>query len=216
MTFTDRVEAGRALAERLAMLEGGNNVVLALPRGGVTVGYEVALRLRAPLDVVVAHKLGAPGDPELAIGALALVHGPQVVLNRRLVEHLKVSSDYLAAETARQSAEAQRRLALYRGGREPASVEGKVAIVVDDGIVTGATARAALIAVRAAKPSRVVLATPLASKEAIAVLKGEVDDFVAVRTPEPFIAVGSHYLRFEQVEDDEVVRLLASPPGLAE
>ncbi len=209
--FNDRREAGQLLARRLAHLKGKEAVVLALPRGGVVVGYEVAQALQAPLDILVARKLGAPGDPELAIGAVAEGDQPQsVLLNQALMAALGVSPEYLRSEVARQLQEISRRQAAYRGGLAAAEVEGRTALLVDDGIATGASTRAALRALRRRGPKKIVLAVPVAPSDTVRVLRPEVEELVCLEEPEPFLSVGSHYLRFEQTTDEEVVALLES------
>ncbi len=182
--------------------------MLALPRGGVPVGYEVAVTLDAPLDIVVVRKLGAPGQPELAIGAVVDGDDPQSVLNPDLMRLLDVSEEYLAREVDRQLWEIRRRERLYRGDRPHARVEGRTAIVVDDGIATGASMRAALRGLRRAGPARLVLAVPVAPPDTVEALRAEVDDLVCLSTPEPFMAVGQHYEDFSQPTDEEVIELL--------
>lgn len=185
-------------------------MVLALPRGGVVVGYEVARALQVPLDVLVSRKLGAPGDPELAIGAVVEGDQPQSVLNQELIAVLRVSPEYLRAEVDKQLREIERRQMKYRAGRRPAELGGKTAVLVDDGIATGASMRAAVRGLKRARPGRIVLAVPVAPPDAAGALRAEVDDFICLDEPEPFISVGSHYLDFEQTTDEEVVRLLES------
>lgn len=207
-TFKNRQDAGRQLAERLLRYRDERPVVLALPRGGVPVGYEVAVTLDAPLDIVVVRKLGAPGQPELAIGAVVDGDDPQSVLNPDLMRLLDVSEEYLAREVDRQLWEIRRRERLYRGDRPHARVEGRTAIVVDDGIATGASMRAALRGLRRAGPARLVLAVPVAPPDTVEALRAEVDDLVCLSTPEPFMAVGQHYEDFSQPTDEEVIELL--------
>ena len=206
--FTDRREAGRALARALARLRDEDPVVLALPRGGVTVGDEVARALDAPLDVLVVRKLGAPGQPELAMGAVVDGDRPQEVLNEEIVELLGVSPAELAHAVRHELGEIARRHRLYRGERLPEPITGRTVIVVDDGIATGATVRAALRALRRARPRRLVLAVPVAPADTVAALRPEVDTLVCLDSPEPFIAVGAHYRDFDQVRDEEVVAAL--------
>jgi len=208
--FADRREGGARLAVALAELAGDDAVVLAIPRGGVVVGAEVAKALRAPLDVVIPRKVGAPGNPELGLGAVA----PGVrVLDERLIREIGVSPDYLEREIARQEAEIERRHGAYRSGRPPVDVKGKVAIVVDDGIATGGTAAAALRWARSQGAREVALAVPVAPRQAIAWLSNEADRVVVLATPEPFYAVGQWYRDFDQVGDDEVVAVLAEAEG---
>jgi len=205
----DRKEAGRKLAARLRRFKSESPVVLALPRGGVVVGYEVARALAAPLDIVVVRKLGAPGQPELAVGALADGDPPEEVLNEDAIAMLGVSREYLDGEIARQLAEIRRREACYRGNRPPQSVRDHTAIVVDDGIATGASMRAALRGVRRAEPGRLVLAVPVAPRDTIESLRAEVDDVVCLSTPAVFLSVGLHYRDFSQTDDEEVIALLS-------
>lgn len=207
--FADRSEAGRELAELLATrsdLPRDQTIVLALPRGGVVVGFEVARRLGVPLDVIVARKLGAPMQPELALGAVT-AQG-HLVLDRELVRSLHVSDTYLQQEQQAQIEEAQRREVLYRKGRPPLDLAGRTVILVDDGVATGATLRAALRAVRMASPARVIVALPVGPPDTIEHLRREADDVICLRTPEPFFAVGAWYRDFRQVSDEEVQDLL--------
>lgn len=212
MIFDDRRDAGARLAEALASLRGTDAVILAIPRGGVIVAEVVAAELRLPLDVVVPRKVGAPGNPELGVGAVA----PGVrVLDRRMIERLRVSEEYLEAEIAAQEREIERRVERYRDGRPAVDVSGRVAVVVDDGVATGGTAIAALRWARAAGAARVVLAVPVAPLATVERLRREADEVVALETPEPFYAVGEWYRRFAQTSDDEVVRALAANGGAA-
>jgi putative phosphoribosyl transferase len=210
--FADRSEAGRRLAERLLHLAGERPVVLALPRGGVPVGLEVAKALGAPLDLVLVRKIGAPFQPELAVGAVVDGSRPETVLNEEIVRECGMSEQDLERETERLLAEIERRRALYLGGRARAPIEGRTAIVVDDGIATGATMRAALHATRRAGPKRLVLATPVAPPDTIERLRPEADEVVCLATPELFLAIGSFYRDFRQVRDEEVVELLRQAP----
>jgi putative phosphoribosyl transferase len=206
--FRDRHEAGRLIAERLVPLKADRPVVLALPRGGVVVGFEIAARLRAPLDIVLVRKIGAPFEPELAIGAVVDGPSPQVVLNEDLIAELGISRSALATERDRQLLEIERRRNVYLRGRAPQPVEGRTVIVVDDGIATGATMRAALAGLRQAAPGRLVLAAPVAPAETAARLQREVDDLVILETPDEFGALGFFYEDFHQLDDREVIRLL--------
>ena len=205
MIFRDRREAGERLAQALADLTEGGAVVLAIPRGGVVVGHEVATHLGVPLDVVIPRKVGAPGNPELGLGAVA----PGVrVLDERLVRELGVTEEYLEREIAAQEREIARREEAYRAGRPPVRVAGRVALVVDDGVATGGTAVAAARWARRAGAARVVLAVPVAPRQARGMLEREADELAVLSTPDPFFAVGQWYRDFEQVSDEEVVALL--------
>jgi putative phosphoribosyl transferase len=206
--FADRAEAGRRLAERLLRFKDARPVVLALPRGGVPVGFEVARALAAPLDLVLVRKIGAPFQPELAVGAVVDGGRPETVLNQEIVRELEVPESYIAEESARQLAEIERRRELYLAGRERAPVEGRTAIVVDDGIATGATMEAALHATRRANPQRLVLATPVAPPDTLERLRPQADEVVCLAAPRAFLAIGAFYDDFQQLGDDEVVDLL--------
>ena len=206
--FIDRRDAGEhlALALRDVLPADEDEVVLAIPRGGVEVGAVVAAALGAPLDVVIPRKVGAPGNPELGLGAVA--EGVQV-LDAGLIAALGVDDDYLRLEVARQMEEIRRRTDAYRGGRRAADLRGRVAVVVDDGVATGGTAVAALRWARARGAKRVVLAVPVAPAEGVRRLRAEAEDVVALIAPEHFFAVGQWYGDFPQVGDERVVRLLA-------
>ena len=210
LIFKNRREAGQKLAVRLLRYKQEQPVVLALPRGGVPVGYEVALALHAPLDIVVVRKLGAPGQPELGIGAVVDGDHPQGVLNEEVVRHLDVSEEYVQHEVARQLREIHRRQQKYRGDLAAIDVAGRTAIVVDDGLATGGSMRAALRGVRRANPKRVVLAVPVAPADTLESLASETDDVVCLSTPSFFGAVGNFYDDFSQTSDDEVIRLLGA------
>src|SRR2546422_4930719 len=206
--FRDRRDAGRLLAERLAAYASRPDVlVLALPRGGVPVAYEVAHRLGAPLDVFVVRKLGVPGHEELAMGAVAT--GGVRVLNDQLVEQLGISDQMIDAVAARERQELARRERLYRGNRPPPDVRGRTVILVDDGLATGATMYAAVEALRQQQPGRIVVAVPTASPEICEELRAEVDEVICAITPDPFYAVGLWYEDFSQTTDEEVRELLA-------
>jgi len=204
--FIDRIDAGERLARELEGLRGEDVVVLGIPRGGVEVAAVVAERLGAPLDVVVPRKVGAPGNPELGLGAVA--DGVEV-LDDRLISMLGVSDDYLRAEIAAQTEEIRRREAAYRGNRPPVELSGKTAVVVDDGVATGGTAAAALRWARNRGARRVILAVPVAPSDIPRRLAGEADDLRILHLPEPFYAVGQWYDEFGQVTDDRVVELLS-------
>ena len=204
--FEDRVDAGRQLAERLAPHAEERPVVFALPRGGVPVGAEVSRSLGAPLEVIVSRKLGAPGQPEFGIGAVA-PSGVRV-LNERAVRALGIEEDYLEMISARELAEAERRLKLFRGDRPYPDLERRTAILVDDGLATGVTARAALLALRRMNPRRLVLAVPVCALQTAELLRPEADDLICLLAPANLEAVGLWYRNFEQTSDEEVVRLL--------
>jgi len=206
--FLDRREAGRQLGKELAKTDWRDPVVLALPRGGVPVGFEVAKELHAPLDVLLVRKIGAPGHPEFAIGAVVDGKDPQLVVNEEAALILGPSSDYLEAEKKRQLVEIERRRERYLGARAPVPIEGRTAIVVDDGIATGSTVKVALKALRRSDADRVVLAVPVAPRSTIEALRDEADEVVCLSTPEPFHAVGLHYVDFEQTSDEDVIQLL--------
>ncbi len=208
--FKDRRDAGRRLAGPLLRYENERPIVVALPRGGVPVGYEVARALGAPLDIMVVRKLGAPGQPELGIGAVVDGDHPESVFNQEVVRLLDVSADYMRREIECQLDEIRRRQQAYRGGRPPLSVSGRTAVVVDDGLATGGSMRAAVRGIRRAGPRRLILAVPVAPPETVAALAGEVDDIVCLSTPSPFGAVGYFYDEFEQTDDAEVIELLES------
>ena len=207
--FRDRRDAGRQLAAALASYRQSRPVVLALPRGGVPVGFEVAKALGAPLDVLLVRKIGAPGHEELGLGAIVDGHDPQLVLNEDVVRVVAPPPGYIDAEAQRQLAEIERRRKQYVGDRRPVPVGGRIVIVVDDGIATGGTVKAALRGLARHHPARLVLAVPVAPADTLRELAAECDDIVCLATPEPFYAVGPHYRDFRQTEDDEVVRLLA-------
>ena len=204
--YRDRLEAGAVLARLLEGYRGQRPVVLGIPRGGVPVAAEVARRLGGELDVVVARKLGAPMHDELAIGAVTADGGR--FLNDDVILALGVNDEYLSRVTAEQMREARSREQRFRGTRTPTPLTGRTVVLVDDGLATGATMRAAARAVRARGPARLVIAVPVGSTEACTALAGEADEVVCPSRPEPFIAIGLHYLDFEQVDDGEVVALL--------
>jgi putative phosphoribosyl transferase len=208
LIFNDRKDAGLKLSKALAKYKSESPVVLAIPRGGVPVGYEVAHVLDAPLDIIVARKLGAPGEPELGLGAIVDGDHPETVLNQNVVAAVGVSEQYLRAEIQSQLKEIRRRQKIYRKGRPAIDVSGRIAIVVDDGIATGGSIRAALRGVRRLSPKKVVLAVPVAPAETIEALRPEADDVVCLSTPPDFIAIGEFYLDFSQTSDQEVIQLL--------
>lgn len=205
--FHDRADAGRQLAKVLTAYSGRRDVrVLALPRGGVPVAYEVARALRAPLDVFLVRKLGVPGQEEYAMGAIA--SGGVTVVDDMLTRRLGISGDDVARVVERERAELERRDRLYRGDRPPPDVAGRTVILVDDGLATGSTMRAAVTALRAERAREVVVAVPIGSPDTCDMLRGVADAVVCAVTPEPFYAVGPWYEDFEQTSDREVRDLL--------
>lgn len=209
MLFRDRADAGRRLAGRLAVYAGrGDVTVLALPRGGVPVGSEVARALGAPLDVFLVRKLGVPGQEELAMGAIA--SGGVRVVNDAVVEELGIAPDVMEAAAAREQEELERRERAYRGERPAPDVSGRVVILVDDGLATGSTMRAAARALKKLGPARVVVAVPVAPREACAALRPEADEVVCAETPGSFKGVGRWYDDFSQTTDEEVRALLGA------
>lgn len=206
--FRDRAEAGARLARALLEWGARDPVVLALPRGGVPVGYEIARALGAPLDLVLVRKVGAPDQPELAAAAVVDGEAPQTVRNASVMRALGLDEAWLERAAARELREIERRRERYGAGRRPVPVEGRTAVVVDDGIATGATARAAIRGVRARGPKAVVLAVPVAPPEAVEALRGEVDALVCLEAPAGFGAIGAFYADFSQLGDEDVVELL--------
>lgn len=210
--FDNRTDAGRRLAQALGAYAGRSDlVVLALPRGGVPVAYEVARALNAPLDLLIVRKLGTPGNPELAMGAIA--SGGASVLNPDVVSIYRISEETIERVAANERQELARRERLYRGDRPYPEIENRCIIVVDDGIATGATMRAGLAALRQLNPSRIVVAVPLAPSDTVERLRSEVDEVVCLATPEPFFAVGQGYRDFSQTTDDQVREILAQSWG---
>jgi len=205
-TFRDREDAGRQLAERIVQYRAEDPMVLALPRGGVPVGYEVARTLQAPLDIFIARKLGAPNQPELGIGAVAQ-DGTRVV-NERIVRKIDVSEDYVERVAAEETAEAERRLKLFRGDRPEFEIRERTAILVDDGIATGMTTRAAIQALRRQNPRRLILAVPVCAAQTAEWLRQEVDELIYLEAPSNLVAIGFWYQNFEQTSDEEVIELL--------
>jgi putative phosphoribosyl transferase len=205
--FEDRTDAGRQLAAKLAHLRGQPIVVLALPRGGLPVGFEVARALGAPLDVLNVRKLGVPWQEELAFGAIA--GGGVRVLNDDVIASAGLSTEDIERATAEQEAELERRERLYRGGRPPRALRGQTVVLVDDGIATGATVRAAITVIRAQSPAKLVLAVPVAQATVAAQLRTAVDEMVCVLTPSDLYAIGGWYESFPQLSDDDVKSILA-------
>jgi predicted phosphoribosyltransferase len=210
--FRDRIDAGEQLADQLRHYAGRNDViVLALPRGGVPVGYEVASVLGAPLDVFVVRKLGVPWHPELAMGAIA--SGGVRVLNDEVIASLRIPDGAIETVAEEEQRELERREEAYRDGRPRPDVRGKVVILVDDGLATGSTMRAAVAAVRRLGPSRVVVAVPVGARDTCRELATEADEVVCAAMPEPFFGVGSWYDDFRQTTDEEVQELLTRANG---
>lgn len=218
--FTNRSEAGAQLADAVRTLfesrdDRDRPVVLALPRGGVPVACEVARALGAPLDLVLVRKIGAPLQPELAAAAIVDGESPEMVVNDDVVRGTRMSEADLESGRARALAEIERRRALYFGDRAPIPVEGRDAVVVDDGIATGATARVALQALRARSPRSLTLAVPVAAPDTVEALTREADHVIALRQPAAFGGVGRHYLEFHQLDDAEVTHLLDAARAVA-
>jgi len=205
--FADRRTAGRLLGQALIHHAGTNAVVLGLPRGGVPVADEVARVLGGSLDVWVVRKLGVPQQPELGMGAIA--EGPAVVIDRSIVRALGIRTATLFEVARREMTEVRRRVERFRGGRVAPELRGRVVILVDDGIATGGTVRAAIRAIKKQHPARLVLAVPVASPDVVAALAREVDEVVCLRQPDPLYAIGLWYEDFRQVRDEEVARILA-------
>ncbi len=214
--FKDRADAGRQLAAAVVRLGLIDPLVLALPRGGVSVAAEVARALRAPLDLLIVRKIGAPGQPELAVAAMAEGDPPTVVVDEHTSQVTEGDHAYIKREVRRQRAEIERRCKTYRHGRARLGVAGKTVVVVDDGIATGTTVRAAFKALRRMRPARLVLAVPVAPTDTIYELSPLVDDLVCLSQPAPFRSVGTYYGDFPQVDDDEVIALLDANRSLPE
>jgi len=210
--FADRAEAGQLLGERLAQMQLANPVVLALPRGGVPVAAQIATRLHAPLDVVFVRKLGAPDQPELAVGAVADGSDPEIVLNAEVAAMLDLDQDYIASTAKRELAVIERRRQEWARLRPVIDAAGHTVIVVDDGVATGMTMQAALRQQARRQPSKLIAAAPVASREAVAMLEREADGVVCLWSPRNFGSVGAFYRSFVQVTDDEVAALLRSQP----
>ena len=206
--FANRRAAGQQLADRLQHLRPDYPLVLALPRGGVPVGFEIATSLGAPLDLVLVRKVGVPWQPELALGAVIDGADPQVLINEDLAAELGIDQSYIASETTRQLEEIERRREIYFGNKPPAPLVDRTVIIVDDGIATGSTMRVALRAVKKAGAKTVILAVPVAPKDTLLQLRPEADEIVCLVSPDPFIAVGAHYIEFSQLADDDVIPLL--------
>lgn len=211
--FQNRTQAGRLLAARLAGYANRTDVlVLALPRGGVPVGFEVAQHLHVPLDVLVVRKLGVPGNPEFAMGALA--SGGVRVLYQEALHSLNISPDLLQRVTQQETAELHRREVAYRGQRPPPAIRGKIVFLIDDGLATGSTMRAAAQSVRAHAPGRTIIAVPVAPPSVHEELADAADEIIALITPEKFYGVGQWYAEFSQNTDEEVIHLLGQAWGV--
>lgn len=207
MVFQDRREAGRILAKELSSFKGQDDaIVLGIPRGGVVVGREIAQALNVPLDVYITRKIGAPHNPELAIGAVA--SDGTLILDYQLAKRLGVSQDYIDAESERQRREIERRITEYRGKLPAPELKGKVVILADDGVATGATTLASIRAIRTQEPDQLILAVPVGPRDTIESLKREVDQLFCLHAPEIFWAVGAFYSIFDQTSDEEVKALL--------
>lgn len=211
--YADRADAGRVLARLLSNIRATPGaLLLALPRGGAPVGFEISQRLNLPLDVSIVRKLGAPGREELAMGAIA--SGDLVVLNQPVIRALHLSDDDISRVIERERIEVARREQQFRGSRPPPDVRGRVVILVDDGLATGATMRAAAQSIRARSPERLIVAVPVGTQEACAELKADVDEVICAATPARFSAVGAQYRSFPQTTDEEVRELLAAAHSL--
>jgi putative phosphoribosyl transferase len=215
MTFVNRSEAGRQLAQALLAFRSQRPVILALPRGGVPVAAEVAAALDAPLDLLLVRKIGVPAQPELAMGAVVDGGAPIVVRNEDVIALAGVDEAEFEAVRNQELAEIERRRKLYVGNRVPAAVEGRTAIVIDDGVATGATTRAALQAIRIRMPARLVLAVPVAPTDTLAVLREEADEVVCLESHASFGAIGFYYVDFRQLSDQEVKDTIARFPSRA-
>ena len=207
--FANRQAAGRALADELRKRHFVDPVVLALPRGGVPVAVEIAKALKAPLDLVLVRKIGVPFQPELAAAAVVDGGEPEIVVNEDVISLARLDRDYINQEAKRELAEIERRRRVFLEERPRVPLEGRTLIVVDDGIATGASIRAALKALSRRAPKALILAVPVAPADVVEALRAEVDQLICLATPEPFFAIGIHYLDFRQLSDEEVVSSLA-------
>jgi predicted phosphoribosyltransferase len=204
--FADRIEAGKRLASSLADFAGKNAIILAIPRGGVIIGYEIARALRLPLDVIIPHKIGAPGNPELAIGAVT--EDGTEILDDNLISYMQVSREYIEAESERQKHEIERRLRLYRQNEPYPNLKNRDVIIADDGIATGSTMKAALASVKNRGARTVTVAIPVGPPSTIKELKKQAARVACLYTPEYFSAIGEFYADFSQTTDEEVITLL--------
>lgn len=207
MIFNDRIDAGKQLSRKLSHYRD-NAVIIAIPRGGVVTGKQLADELNLELDIVIPRKIGAPGNPELAIGAIAGAEA--VLLNMKLINELNVPESYLNKIILQEREEIKRRESLYRQGRNKVKIKDRNCILVDDGLATGFTARAAIAELRTSRPSKIILAVPVAPKQTIQNFKREVDEIVCVHTPDLFFAISQFYYSFEQITDQEVITILGS------
>lgn len=208
--YADRNDAGQVLAKAVQALKLHDPVVVALPRGGVPVALAVARRLDAPLDILVVRKIGAPFQRELAVACLVGQPAPDMLIDEAILRSVGADHAYVHRQAVRERAELERREALYRSGRPAVVVQGREVVLVDDGVATGTTMRVALQALRRQQPARLILAVPVGPPDTIRALRPQVDELVCPLQPEPFLAVGAHYDAFDQVEDEEVVRMLTS------
>jgi len=205
--FKDRVQAGLVLVQKLKQYANtADLLVIGLPRGGIEVAYQVAMALGGELDVFIVRKLGAPYQPELAMGAIA--EGGMLLLNDAVVNYFSISKEAIEISAKKELLELERRVQLYRNGREPPKIQGRTVIVVDDGVATGATMKVALRAIRRKEPSRLIVAVPVGAQSTCDELRSEADEVICVLSPEPFMAVGSWFENFEQTTDDQVRVLL--------
>ena len=210
MRFRDRVDAGKKLASALTKYRGDQTVIFALPRGGVVLGYEIARELAAPLDLVITRKIGYPGHEEYAIGAVA--EDGHTLFDSSAIA--SIDHNWLKSQIEKGMLEAKRRREVYLPGREPCLANGKVAIIVDDGIATGLTIDLAIKEIKHRHPGKVVVAVPVSSMEAAMKIRAEVDEFIALYIPTYFLSVGEHYEEFSQLDDEEVIKLIGLSKGL--
>ncbi|MCG3205899.1 MAG: putative phosphoribosyl transferase [Elusimicrobia bacterium] len=206
--FRNRSEAGRKLAQRLSSYRDENPVIVALPRGGVPIGYEVAQHMSAPLDVLIVRKIGYPGQPELAIGAIADGEKGEVVMNNGMVGETEIPPNYIKEEIATKLKEISEMEDIFRSHRPAIKVKNRTVIAVDDGIATGATMRVVVKRLKRENPKKIIVATPVASQEAVDLLKNEADEIVCLDVPVPFMAVGAFYKDFRPVSNEEVIGCL--------
>lgn len=207
MIFSNREDAGRKLAEKLGKYKGKPDVVLlGLPRGGVVTANEVVKRLKLPLDIIVPRKIGAPGNPELAIGAIT--ESGEGIFDEEIIKYVGADREYVERTVEDEKKEAQRRLKVYRGGRPPVDLREKTVILIDDGIATGSTMRAAIASVKAKKAGKIVVAVPVLARDTVKKIEKEVDELIYVDAPLFFGAVGSFYRTFDQTEDEEVIKIM--------